>query len=169
MQQQIEIFLQPGEYFVGGAEYRVRTLLGSCVSVALWHPTRRIGGMSHFLLAQGGRNSLPTLDGRYGNDALRLLLRGLSASSVEPRQCQAKLVGGGNMFPRHQSGRAMHIGQKNGEAARSLLAEHGIPIVSESLFGAGHRQVVFDIATGDVWVRQVRPAGLHEETPGGTV
>ena len=63
----------------------------------------------------------------------------------------------------------MHIGQKNGEAARSLLAEHGIPIVSESLFGAGHRQVVFDIATGDVWVRQVRPVGLHGETPGGTV
>jgi len=169
MPEQVDIFLQPGEYFVGGAEYRIRTLLGSCVSVALWHPTRRIGGMSHFLLAEGGRNSLPTLDGRYGDDALRLLLRGLSVSNVEPRHCQAKLVGGGNMFPTQQSGRVMHIGQKNGEAARSLLAEHGIPIVSESLFGAGHRQVVFDIATGDVWVRQVRPVAFHEDTGRGTV
>jgi hypothetical protein len=34
----IDIFLMPGDVFVGDEQYRVRTLLGSCVSVTLWHP-----------------------------------------------------------------------------------------------------------------------------------
>ena len=39
----IDIFLQPGEYFVGDADYQIRTMLGSCVSMTLWHPCKRVG------------------------------------------------------------------------------------------------------------------------------
>ena len=49
----------------------------------------------------------------------------------------------------------MNVGQRNGEAALELLNHHGIPIVSESLFGVGHRQIIFDIRNGDVWCHQV--------------
>ena len=41
----IEIFLQPGDFYFGGADTRIRTILGSCVSITMWHPTRLIGGM----------------------------------------------------------------------------------------------------------------------------
>ena len=71
--------------------------------------------------------------------------------------CQAKIFGGGNMFPAR---RTVEIGRRNGEAARVLLQARGIAVVSESLFGDGHRQIAFDVATGDVWARQVPlPAG----------
>ncbi|WP_416638624.1 hypothetical protein [Pseudomonas sp. OHS18] len=33
-----EVYLQPGGYHFGGPYTRVRTLLGSCVSIVLWHP-----------------------------------------------------------------------------------------------------------------------------------
>ena len=46
----IEIFLQPGDFYFGDKDTRIRTILGSCVSITLWHPTRLIGGMCHFLL-----------------------------------------------------------------------------------------------------------------------
>jgi len=49
------------------------------------------------------------------------------------------------------------VGRRNGDAARELLLAHGIELVSESLFGDGHRQIVFDVATGDVWARQMAP------------
>ncbi len=61
------------------------------------------------------------------------------------------------MFPSRTRDGAPSVGQKNGHAARLLMQEWGIPIVSESLFGVGHRRIVFDIATGDVWSRQVDP------------
>lgn len=187
----IDIFLQPGEYFVADAGYQIRTMLGSCVSITLWHPKARIGAMSHFLLPSRhlgeyrspldlatatrprlahlehlppcsahhrlGEGAPQALDARYADEALWLMLRELSQQGVPARECQAKVFGGGNMFPGQFRAGALHIGRRNGEAARALLQAHGIPIMSESLFGAGHRQIIFDVSTGDVWSHQVRP------------
>ncbi|MBI5256510.1 MAG: chemotaxis protein CheD [Burkholderiales bacterium] len=154
----MDVNLQPGELFVGVANYRIRTLLGSCVSITLWHPPTRAGAMSHFLLPERGAASAGELDGRYGSEALQLILRLLAQWGIAPQQCQGKIFGGGNMFPGQTAAGAMTVGQRNGDAARALLRAHGIPIVSESLFGEGHRQIVFDTSCGDVWSLQVKPA-----------
>jgi len=158
----IDVFLMPGDYFVGDERYRVRTLLGSCVSITLWHPALRVGAMSHFLLPGGSaerkrnRNS-PHADkpGMYGADAMDLLLAGLQAHGVPAVQCQGKIFGGGAMFPR--SDKVRDIGLQNGDFARELLQKHGIQVVSESLFGEGHRQLIFTIRSGEVLSRQVPP------------
>ena len=67
----IDVFLQPGDLFVADASYRIRTVLGSCVSITLWHPGSACGGMSHFLLPTRGNELTGTrhdeLDGRYGD------------------------------------------------------------------------------------------------------
>jgi chemotaxis protein CheD len=118
---------------------------------------RRLGAMSHFLLSTRGTYPLFELDGRYGEEALSLMVRELRHAGVQATECQAKIFGGGDMFPLHARASALNIGRKNGEAARQLLCSHGIPIASESLFGVGHRQIIFDIGTGDVWARQVKP------------
>ncbi len=148
----IDVFLQPGDYFVGDAGFRVRTLLGSCVSITLWNARRRVGAMSHFLLPARTEGTEP--DGRYGDDALSMMLAELGELGVRPGDCEAKIFGGGDMFP-GQARRGPSVGEKNGAAARALLAAHGIVVVSESLFGRGHRQILFEIASGDVWARQV--------------
>ena len=165
--RQVDVFLQPGEYFVGDAAYRIRTVLGSCVSVTLWHPLRRIGAMSHFLLAARGGAAgavrspcgldASELDGRYGDEALHLMLRELLRMKVVVGQCQAKIFGGGDMFPAQKTRGQLAIGRRNGEAARSLLRGHGIEVISECLYGVGHRQVAFDVGSGHVWSRQLPP------------
>lgn len=163
MNARIGIFLQPGEYFVGHAGHTIRTLLGSCVSITLWHPGRRVGAMSHFLLPTRGVAS-PVRDGRYGDEALCLMLEELAGLGVPPAQCQAKVFGGASMFPGAAHEEIRHVGHRNGEAARRLLHAHGIAVVSESLYGAGHRQILFDIHSGDVWARQAHlPAARHQE------
>jgi chemotaxis protein CheD len=160
--KQIDVFLQPGEYFVGDASYRIRTVLGSCVSVTLWCPRQRVGAMSHFMLAARGRakdsaHDAPVLDARYGDEALDLMLDELAAQNVAAASCEAKIFGGGDMFPGRGTRVAFAVGVRNGEAARMLLLARGIELVSESLFGEGHRQIVFDVGSGHVWSRQVRP------------
>src|SRR5437016_1401557 len=97
----IDFFLQPGEHYVGDATCRIRTLLGSCVSITLWHPQRRIGAMSHFLLSNRPAAAGEALDGLYAEEAMSLMLRDLERERVFAQECQAKLFGGGNMFPRH--------------------------------------------------------------------
>ncbi len=154
----IDIFLQPGELFVGDREFQIRTILGSCVSITLWHPASCMGGMSHFLLpTRSGALGGAEPDGRYGDEALHLMLAELKKYGLRPSDCEAKIFGGGNMFPGHDRAAAMLVGQRNGEAARDLLQACGIPVISESLFGYGHRQIIFDVSSGDVWSRQIAP------------
>ena len=71
MKEQVnEIYLQPGEYFWGGQNNRVKTLLGSCVAICIWHPKLKIGGMSHCLLpsrSHGGLGFAEHTDVRQAN------------------------------------------------------------------------------------------------------
>jgi chemotaxis protein CheD len=153
-----DVTLRPGEYAVAGSDCRIRTLLGSCVSITLWHPKLRVGAMSHFMLARRSPRIDGPLDARYGEESLQLMLDALARVHVFPAQCEAKIFGGGNMFPEHNpSSGSIHVGRDNGEAARQLLQSHGIHVVSESLFGVGHRQIAFEVASGHVWVRLVHP------------
>lgn len=158
-----DLVLQPGEYAVADHHHRILTLLGSCVSITLWHPGRRIGAMSHFLVpsrsAREPVNQAMTLDAHYGDEALALMLRGLARRGVSPQACEAKIFGGGDMFPTVPA-QGPSVGRRNGEAARCLLQAHGIPVRSESLFGTGHRKIIFDVASGHVWSHQARLAGM---------
>jgi chemotaxis protein CheD len=152
-----DVFLRPGEVHVGREPDRVRTLLGSCVSITLWAPASHAGAMCHFLLARRDRRPAEALDGRYGDEALELMLRGLARFGVMPGDCEAKVFGGGRMFPDRVASEPMQVGRRNGEAARRLLEAHGIPLRSHSLFGVGHRRLLFDLGSGHVWASQVRP------------
>lgn len=168
-----DVFLSPGDYFVGDAHHRIRTILGSCVSVTLWSDEPRVGAMSHFLLGsrQVGERSigdvrgldLRKLDARYGDEALQLMLHELERRNVVAARCKGKIFGGGNMFPARNPNGLDAIGRRNGEAARALLQAHGIEVVSESLFGDGHRQIAFDVGTGDVWARQLPPGAVVDD------
>ena len=151
-----KLTLYPGEYAVQDARFCMRTMLGSCVSITLWHPTKRIGAMSHFLLASRAPGCGGPLDARYGEDALVLMMSDLHRAGVAATECRAKIFGGGHMFPEQGISGALQVGRKNGEAARDLLQRCGISVHSESLFGMGHRQIVFEVASGDVWARQIQ-------------
>jgi chemotaxis protein CheD len=161
----IDIFLLPGEHFVGDARYRIRTLLGSCVSITLWQPRRRIGAMSHFMLAERARAD-DELNGRYGEDSMALMLAALKEEGVGPTECQAKIFGGGAMFPTIEAGAGAGVGRRNGESAARLLRLHRIPVLATSLFGTGHRHIIFNVRTGDVWVRLGDAPPAHAASSG---
>ena len=150
----LKVFLLPGDFYVGDERSHIRTLLGSCVSITLWHPHLRVGAMSHFLLS--GHSGEKRLNGRYGEDSLELMLTKLKLVGVSPQECEAKIFGGGAMFTSDGSIKLKDIGRSNGNAARTMLQSHHIPIVGESLFGTGYRKIMFDVKTGDVWMHHVR-------------
>lgn len=161
----IDIFLQPGEIFFGDSETRIRTILGSCVAVTLWHPKRRIGGMCHYMLPERRRGKkVDHLDGRYADEAILLLLKEVLRARTDPYEYEVKLFGGGNMFaPRAQ--KQITVADRNIEAGRALLKQHNFNVLVEHLGGRGHRQIIFEVGSGDVWVRQhalVKP----DELPG---
>lgn len=145
-----EIYLEPGGFHFGAAPLRLATLLGSCVAVTLWHPRRHIGGMCHIQMAGRSRAS-GTPDARYAEDAFALFDRALARHGTPAREYTAKLFGGGNMFP-DSGASSIDVGRRNIEAARHLLAVRGLKPAREHVGGAGHRKLIFELASGDVWL-----------------
>lgn len=168
----IEIFLQPGDFYFGDMNTRIRTLLGSCVSITMWHPTRLIGGMCHYLLPSREGASATSPDGRYAKEAMQMFTKEIRAAKTHPSEYCVKLFGAGNMFPGIKKKNPCNpngcidnmngcksISCKNMTIARSLVASHGFVVAAEDLGGNSHRQIVFDISDGYVWVR--KPGAIH--------
>lgn len=151
----IDIFLQPGEFYFGDHETRIRTILGSCVSITMWHPIKRIGGMCHYMLPKNKRAPHnPGTDGKYAEDTIRLFLHEIKGAHTSAHDYEVKIFGGGNQFP-GQDRRVFSVSEQNVNIGRELLAHHGFKIKSEHLGGNGHRNIMFDLWSGDVWVKHV--------------
>lgn len=156
--QPLEIFLQPGDHYFGDRNTRIRTVLGSCVSITFWHPRLLVGGMCHYMLPSRDSERRSSVagawpDGRYADEAMELLMREIDAAGASHREYQVKLFGGGNMFPDARKKTDGHVGERNVEMARMLVTRHGFSCAAEHLGGIGHRNIIFDIWNGDVWVR----------------
>jgi len=148
----IDIFLQPGDYWFGGADTRIRTLLGSCVAITLWNSKRKLGAMCHIMLPHRSstKNQNP-LDGRYADEAVALMLKDIKRAGCRPSDFEAKLFGGGSMMSSAAIGAILP--ERNIEAAKQLIRQAGWKVQAEHTGGRGSRQVRFDIATGEVWMR----------------
>lgn len=147
-----EIYLNPGDWWFGGGAVRLRTVLGSCISVTLWHPQRHLGGMCHFMLPGRVRSKDADLSGKYADEAFLIFDAEMERAKTRPSEYQAKVFGGGNMFPNNPVRTQGDVGLRNLEVARQLLAQRGIDVAVQHVGGAGHRKLIFDIWSGDAWL-----------------
>jgi len=145
------VVLSAGDFHFGAGKTRISTLLGSCVSITLWHPRKRIGGMCHYMMTERERLTDAPLDGRYAAEAFALFLRHVEQAGTRPSEYQAKLFGGANMF-KNSKGSGMDIGARNIEYAHHLLVSQNITLIAEHVAGSGRRKLHFDLWSGDVWL-----------------
>jgi chemotaxis protein CheD len=163
-----EVVLQIGEFYFGGGRTKIRTLLGSCVSITMWHPRLKIGGMCHYLLPRRGvtEGALAAPEGNYAEGAMQLFVRELRQSGTRPEDYVVKLFGGGSMFVDASDTQrtftetaalrtdVRDVSIRNVSAGRELLAKHGFNISAEHTGGYGSRVLVFELWSGDVWIRR---------------
>lgn len=152
----MDVFLQPGDFYFGDSQTRIRTLLGSCVAITIWHPRLHIGGMCHYMLPRRPRHKSPEiLDGRYAEDVMLLFMQELKRSKTKPSEYTAKLFGGGNMFSQTDKPKAhTNISSQNIDFGRNVMTQYGFKVHAEDMGGAGHRNIIFDLWSGDVWVKR---------------
>ena len=88
---------------------------------------------------------------------MALFLMELKRTGTQAEDYQAKIFGGGNMFPAIQRSDSHNVGTRNIEAARRLLTERHFRIHSEHVGQVGHRSVILDLNTGHTWVKWQSP------------
>jgi len=142
-----EVTLHPGELVFKFSPIKLRTVLGSCVSITVWHPKLKIGGMCHYVLSQPKDNKLSHLDDfRYGSVALEELIR-LMKANAKPKEYKIGIFGGSNMFPTKS---ALTVGQQNVDYAFQWVKKNGLQLNYENTLGEQSRTLIMNIENGDI-------------------
>lgn len=145
-------FLTPGNLFVSRDGYMVTTILGSCVSVCLWDPVIRVGGINHFMLPLWNGEGLASP--RYGNIATRKLIGKMMDFGAEKRRLQAKIFGGGDVI--RMGNTFMNIGERNIMTAEDILEREGIPVIGKDVGGTRGRKIIYNTATNEVLLKRLK-------------
>lgn len=157
------VVLMPGQMSFTTADAQLRTLLGSCVSITLWHPGRRWGGMCHYLLPTRQRRPGDASDGRYGDEAMQAMVEKLTRLGTKPSEYVAHLYGGADTMP-EGSGMRFNVGERNIEHGWKLIDQYGFQLDGVDVGEDVPRTVTIKLATGEVDMR--RGIGKAPVNPG---
>ena len=124
------VFLLPGEYLVSKQPHIISTLLGSCVSVCLYHPQHHFGGMNHYMLTASPAG---VRSGKYGDYAIQVLLQFMERACGSLAGVEAMIFGGANVVGNIGSGE--QIGERNIALAREMMRKNGIRVTREQVGG----------------------------------
>jgi chemotaxis protein CheD len=159
MSQAAHIIATSHRVHVGQGEHHVSrdpgvmlsTILGSCVAACIRDDRSGVGGMNHFLLAEGSGVGADAQ--RYGVHAMELLINEVLKAGGERGRLRAKLFGGARMFEDMKS-----IGDGNAAFAQKFLRDEFIPVDASSLGGRQARRIHYWPASGRVLMRLVEDA-----------
>ena len=142
-----EMLVGMGQVAAGRTPERMKSVLGSCIGLALYHPRMKTGVMSHIVLPDSaGRTGTPC---KFADTAIPEMLRLLKELNTPAHGLTAKFAGGANMFG--GSG-PLQVGDANAEAVTRALQNAGIHIAGQDVGGTKGRRVIFDCDSGEMTV-----------------
>jgi chemotaxis protein CheD len=156
-------YLKPGEFYIGEHPAVVSTILGSCVSVTMFHPVSRTGAICHGLLPRcGGRKSCDgtCLEGfKYVDCSIERMIKKFDALGFKRGEIQVKIFGGADMFGVGSSDSSSKtVGKENVIAARAILEKEGLRVAAFDTRGNQGRKIIFLPHTGEVFLKRLRAA-----------
>lgn len=146
---------------VGTGESTLVTIgLGSCVGIALYEATARIGALAHVMLPNVNLSVAQDVPGKYPSTAIAAMLKRMRELGAHG-DVKARLVGGASMFTPLLAPGSMSLGARNVAAAHAACAAYNIPIVAQEVGGEHGRSMYFDVARGDILVRSLQKGDVR--------
>lgn len=151
-----DIQLQASEIYFGKAPANIRTLLGSCVAVTVWHAQHQVGGICHYILVPTKKSKAQELE-KKDKDSYRYALPSLEylyqkmikhAPVTEYEIC---LFGGSNIYSNRLT---PTIGESNIAFAQQWLKQHKLTVKKSDVLGDNCRTISFNLASGKVAVKR---------------
>ncbi|MEY8332877.1 chemotaxis protein CheD [Lachnospiraceae bacterium 47-T17] len=140
----------------GKAPNTITTLgLGSCIGIALWDSTTKIGGLAHIMLPDSTRIRNNSNVAKFADTGITELVRQMEKMGVSRRHMVAKIAGGARMFEVSGKTSVGNIGEKNALASKAKLRELGIRLVAEDTGLNYGRTVELDCNNGDYIIKAV--------------
>lgn len=155
-----KIVVHPGEQAVTKEPALISTLLGSCIAVCLYDPVHGIAGMNHFLLANRRYAKdipMPISEaGRYGINAMELLINAMLKLGAERKFFKAKVFGGAAVIQIDTQDNFLCVGDVNGRFIKEFLDTERIATESMDIGGTQGRVIKFRTDTFAVYRRFIK-------------
>jgi chemotaxis protein CheD len=155
-----EIRVNVADYAVAADGVIVTIGLGSCVAIALYDPTARVGALAHILLPDESMSRDRSNPAKFPATILPIMLEEMSGLGASRRRVGAKIAGGASMFANLIAKNSINVGERNVAAVRAALAAVKVPLVGEDVGSDHGRSVYLFIDDGRVEVRSLRK-GSH--------
>lgn len=117
--------------------------LGSCVGIVIRDPLLKIGGMIHIMLPDSTVIKSNANVSKFADTGIPELVRQLEAQGCVRRRMEAKIAGGAQMFAFQNKSELLGVGERNIAASKKVLAQLGIPLLSEDTGENYGRTVTF--------------------------
>jgi chemotaxis protein CheD len=133
-------------------EVLVTHALGSCIGVAIYDPTAKVGGILHFMLPDstldpGKAQEHPHM---FADTGLPLLFRECYRLGAQKSRLRVKVTGGSQVLGNREF---FQIGRRNYAALRKIFLKNNVLIDNEDVGGTKARTLFLEIATGNVWIK----------------
>ncbi len=131
----------------------IRTVLGSCIGIALFDRVLKIGGMAHIILPSLQEGSGDPC--KFADTAVDILVERVVSAGAERKRLVAKIAGGASMFGNQATS---GLGDRNAEAVQARLISHAVRLAGKAVGGTKGRKMLLDPATGEVRVEVIGEA-----------
>ncbi len=154
------VYLKAGELYVTTEPTLIVTVLGSCLTVTMFHRRKRLGGMCHGLYPRcrdagtctGSCEAAP----RYVACAIRQMAGVFDRDGVRRSEIEVKCFGGADLFSsRKRPSELISVGRQNVSVAEEVLTAERLKLTSRDVGGNFGRKIFFYSHTGEVLLKRL--------------
>lgn len=129
--------------------------LGSCIGIALYDPTTKLGGLAHIMLPDSTQIRNNSNIAKFADTGIEELVHRMTEAGALKSRLKAKIAGGAKMFQVSGLSDVGNIGERNAIASRQKLKELGIPLLAEDTGLNYGRTVELHCETGEFYIKSV--------------
>lgn len=136
----------------GQQDCLVTYALGSCIAVAIYDPTEKVGGLLHYMLPDSTLDAEKAKQhpGMFADTGIPLLFKSCYKLGAEKKRMIVKVAGGARIM---DDMNYFRIGQKNLTALRKIFWKNNVLIDAEDTGENYNRTVRLEVATGKFFVK----------------
>lgn len=147
-----KLFLKPGELVTTDEPSLVTTVLGSCISVTMFHRQTSTSAVCHAMLPYGkGNRSF-----KYVDVVIPYMTRYFERKNIKLNSLEVKLFGGADMFQSANQNSAGNktVGKVNISVAKEYLKKYGLTLIASDVEGQKSRKLLFTTTDGVVYIEK---------------
>lgn len=130
--------------------------LGSCVGVCLYDSMKKIAGMVHVMLPDSTNTKNNSNRFKFADTGVTDLIANMERAGASKLKITAKIAGGAQMFTSSNASDIMKIGERNVDAVKQQLKNHGIRIIAEDTGDSFGRTIELFAEDGSLAVKSIK-------------